>query len=96
MCQRIAKRWESKFARFVGTYGAKQLASELRIDPAAIYHWVRGVSRPKPEHAASIQRVAREQGMRLTLDDIYGHSLNLRAADPSIQIQIERRKVARA
>lgn len=35
MSQRIAKRWKSRFARFVGEYGAKRIASELRIDASA-------------------------------------------------------------
>ena len=71
MTQRIPKRWKSKFARFVGDYGPRRIASELRIDSSAIYHWIRGASTPRPAHAAIIQRLARDQGIRLTFDDIY-------------------------
>lgn len=94
--QRFPKRWNSKFARFVERYGVARIATELHIDPTAIYHWIRAVTRPKPELAAIIQRIAGQHGTKLTLDDIYGHSANLRSADPSIAVQIERKKVSRA
>jgi hypothetical protein len=71
MSQRISKRWRSKFARFVGNYGTRRLASHLSIDQSAIYHWIRGKSAPHPLHAAIIQRLARERGIRLTFDEIY-------------------------
>jgi hypothetical protein len=71
MSQRIAKRWKSKFARFVGEYGATRIASELSIDASAIYHWIGGATTPRPAHAAVVQRLAHERGVRLTLDEIY-------------------------
>jgi hypothetical protein len=71
MSQRIPKRWRSKFARFVGTYGTQRIAVALRVDSSAIYHWIRGATTPRVAHAAIIQRLARERGIRLTFDDIY-------------------------
>jgi len=70
------------------------MAAQLHIDETAIYHWLRGVARPKPEFAVAIRHIARAQSSSLTLEDIYGHSRQLRAADPSIRLRIERRKAA--
>lgn len=72
--------WKSKFARFVKTYGVDELAVQLDVLPSAVYHWIRGATTPRPAHAAIIQRLARERGSRLTMDQIYGHFLSLRAA----------------
>jgi hypothetical protein len=84
MSRMIKSRWTSTFARFVLGYargtrdtrnhavaGATLLAQHLGVRPSAIYHWVRGAIAPRPIHAASIQRLARERGVRLTLDQIY-------------------------
>jgi len=94
MRRRIPNR--SKFEQFLRRYGVARMAAQLQIDESAIYHWLRGVTRPKPEFAVIIQRIAREEGSSLTLDDIYGHARKLRAADPSIATNIERRKQAYA
>lgn len=93
MSRKISKRWKSKFARFVSAYGVERLARGLDVHPSAIYHWVRGMSRPKPELAAIIQRLARERGIKLSLDEIYGHARDVRATDQGIMIAIERRKI---
>jgi hypothetical protein len=95
MSQRDPQRWRSKFARFVSSYGSSRLAKELGVDPSAITHWIRAITKPKPEYAAAMRGIARKQGTRLTLDDIYRHAFDRRAADRSIGIQIERRKVLR-
>jgi hypothetical protein len=79
MSRRIPKRWRSKFARFVGAYGAQRIASELRIDSSAIYQWIRGSTTPRVAHAAILQRLARESGIRLTFDEIYRPWLELQA-----------------
>lgn len=71
----------SKFERFVLSYGVKLLAERLAIRPSAIYHWIRGSTAPRPVHAEIIQRLARERGARLSMDQIYGHFLSLRAAE---------------
>jgi transposase-like protein len=90
------RRWKSKFARFVCSYGVERLAKKLNVHPSALYHWVRAVVRPRPEHAEIIQRLARERGTRLTLDDIYAHGRDLRAVDPALANIRENMKVRAA
>jgi hypothetical protein len=87
--------WKSKFAGFVQSYGVENLARSLEITPPAIYHWIRGRSSPKPEHAAIIQRLARERGASLSFEEIYGHATDVRASNPSIRVEIEQRKEKR-
>jgi hypothetical protein len=85
MSRMIKSRWKSKFARFVLGYargmrnahgqiigGPTLLAQHLDIHASAIYQWIRGATAPRPAYAAIIQRLARERGLRLTLDEIYG------------------------
>jgi hypothetical protein len=81
MKQFTERYWKSKFARFVKSYGVDSLAVQLDIRPSAIYHWIRGATTPRPVHAAMIQRLAREGGSRLTMEQIYEHSLSLRAGE---------------
>jgi hypothetical protein len=92
MARTITTRWESKFARFVRTYGAERLAGALDVHSSAIYHWIRGVTTPRPDRAAIIQRLAHENGVTLTFEDVYGHVSELRASDPAIAIAIDRRQ----
>ncbi|HXU20669.1 MAG TPA: hypothetical protein VN788_08815 [Verrucomicrobiae bacterium] len=83
-----AKLWSSKFARFVEGYGAERLAAKLQMHPSAVYHWIRGATSPRPVHAAIIQGLARESGVRLSFEDIYhhrSHSRDLRAAKEAHQ-----------
>jgi hypothetical protein len=70
-------RWRSKFSRFINAYGVDRLALGLAIDPSAVYHWIRGTTAPIRTRAAIIQRLARESGVKLTLDEIYQHSRDL-------------------
>lgn len=91
MAQSVTKRWESKFARFVRTYGAERLAGALDVHSSAIYHWIRGVTTPRPDRVAIIQRLAHERGVSLTFDDLYGHVSELRANDPTIAVAIDLR-----
>jgi hypothetical protein len=79
--------WKSKFARFVRSYGVDELAAQLHIRPSAIYHWLRGTTAPRPVHAENIQRLARERGVWLSMDAIYGHFLSLR--DDDIKLETE-------
>lgn len=74
---RKPSRWISKFSRFISAYGVVRLAKELQIHTTAIYQWVRGSTAPRRTHAAIIQRLARESGVKLTLDQIYQHSRDL-------------------
>jgi hypothetical protein len=85
---KIRRRWKSKFARFVRAYGVELLAVQLDVRPSAIYHWIRGATRPRPEHAEIIQRLARERGRRLTFDEIYGHARELRADEIKLGIAL--------
>jgi hypothetical protein len=73
--------WRSEFARFVKSYGVDELAVQLDVQPSAIYHWIRASTTPRLVHAETIQRLARERGEKLTMDEIYGHFLSLRAAE---------------
>jgi transcriptional regulator with XRE-family HTH domain len=82
MSHRNEQRWKSTFACFVRAYGVARLAKGLGIDPSAIYHWLRGLNSPRPEHAGIIQRLAHESGVELTFDHIYRHFLDLQASDP--------------
>jgi hypothetical protein len=79
MTRIVRRRWKSKFARFVQAYGVESLALQLDVRPSAIYHWIRASTSPRPAHAEIIQRLARERGCRLTMDEIYGHSRAVRA-----------------
>jgi hypothetical protein len=78
---RNERLWSSAFARFVTAYGIDRLATALEISSPAVFHWIRGATAPKPAHAVIIQRLARESGVRLTLDQIYQHSRDLRAGE---------------
>lgn len=74
----ITKRWKSKFARFIKSYGVESLATRLGVRPSAIYHWIGGATAPRRTHAEIIQRLALERGSRLTMDDIYAHAREVR------------------
>lgn len=75
------RNWKSRFARFVQSYGVGSLAVQLDVRPSAIYHWIRGTHTPRPAHAEIMQRLARESGLKLTFDQIYQHSRDLRALE---------------
>ena len=67
-------RWESKFGRFVSKVGAENLADQLGVDRTAVYHWIRGSTSPQTSTAIEIRSLAREQGFRISFDDIYANS----------------------
>ncbi len=79
--RRNEQRWKSTFARFVRAYGVDRLARGLNIGPTAIYQWIWGRTAPYPVHAVIIQRLARESGVELTIDEIYRHSFDLRGGE---------------
>jgi DNA-binding transcriptional regulator YdaS (Cro superfamily) len=79
--QTILEHWNSRFARFVKDFGVEALAARLAVRPSAIYHWIRGATTPRPVHAETIQRLARESGSSISMDDIYGHSREVRAGN---------------
>ena len=78
---RNVRAWRSKFARFIRAYGVVRLAQGLEVHESSVYHWIRGATAPRRTHAAIIQRLAREAGVELTFEQIYGHSLGLPADD---------------
>jgi hypothetical protein len=45
---------------------------QLDVRPSAIYHWISGRTAPHRIHTEIIQRLARERGLRLTIDEISG------------------------
>jgi len=65
-------RWNSKFGRFVSRLGAENLAEQLGVDRTAVYQWVRGEA-PHPATALQIRSLARENGFRMSFDDIYAN-----------------------
>lgn len=80
---------ESEFERFVRSYGVDLMAERLAIKPSAIYHWLRGATAPTPIHAETIQRLARERGAMLTMDQIYRHFLSRRAPEVTSEQLLE-------
>jgi len=81
MPARIRRRWKSKFARFVFAFGTKNLARELAITQDAIYKWVSGSVTPRSSYALIILSLARKRRFRLTIQEIYKHSLTVRAQE---------------
>lgn len=90
MSRREKNRWKSKFGRFVLAYGVARLAAKVEIDPSAVYHWVRGLNAPRRTHAMVIRDLAHEEGVRLTLDQIYGHCSDRLIVDPDCATRIPR------
>lgn len=64
---------DSKFERFVRSYGVELLAGRLQVQPSAVYHWLRGSTSPKRANARKIQKLARRRGVLLSLDEIDDH-----------------------
>jgi hypothetical protein len=60
-----------KFGKFVNAFRVENLATELDVDPAAVYCWMRNEYSPTPIKAIAIVEIARSAGFRLTLEDIY-------------------------
>jgi hypothetical protein len=81
MSRIIRRRWKSKFARFILDFGTTALSEEIDVHTSAIYHWVHGTTTPRPAHAAILQRLAGERGVRLSMDEIYGHAPKIRAVE---------------
>lgn len=73
MAVQAARPHDSKFERFVRSYGIELLAERLDLKPSAIYHWLRGSTSPHPANAIRIQTLAKQRGVTLSLDEIYRH-----------------------
>ena len=63
-------KFPGRFGSFVSSFRVENLASELDIDPAAVYCWMRGDYRPKVDHAIRIIEIAKTTGTQLTLEDV--------------------------
>lgn len=90
-------RRRSKFERFCRSYGVERLAAGLQIQSSAVYHWLRGSTAPRRTIAAILIQLAREAGVRLTLDQIYQHARDLarqRAARETSVLQKSARMVS--
>jgi hypothetical protein len=76
---RNERLWSSSaFARFLKAYGVGRLATRLGIDSSAVYHWASGAAVPHPRNAMMVVRLAIESGDRLTVEQIYQHSRDVR------------------
>lgn len=92
-------RWSSKFGRFVHSYGVSTLAAALDVDKTAVFHWIRGSTYPKPPHAAAMQLLAAERGIRLSLDSIYEQPREFLAqamSAPAVEFRNESAALSRA
>jgi transcriptional regulator with XRE-family HTH domain len=63
----------TKFDQFVRGFGVEELARRLAVNPSAIYHWLGGSTSPHPANAIKIQRLAKQRGVAISLDEIYQH-----------------------
>jgi hypothetical protein len=66
-----------KFGKFVNAFRVEKLATELDVDPAAVYCWMRNEYSPTPIKAIAIVEIARGAGFRLSLEDIYVNEARL-------------------
>ncbi len=67
-------RWSTRLGRFVLAYRANKLAEALGIRRTAIHHWIDGTTQPRPENARKLVELAKEIGIRLSLQDVYSHA----------------------
>lgn len=72
---RPRNEYAGKFGAFVMKVLPENLATELNVDPAAVYQWLRGEHIPRPKKALAIVEIARREGVTLSLEDIYVHAL---------------------
>jgi hypothetical protein len=63
----------TKFDQFVRGFGVEELAYRLAVNPSAVYHWLGGSTSPHPANAIKIQRLAKQRGVAISLDEIYQH-----------------------
>jgi hypothetical protein len=63
----------SKFEQFIRGFGVDAIARRLDVNSSAVYHWLGGNASPHPTNAIKIQRIAKQRGVTLSLDEIYQH-----------------------
>jgi len=71
--KRAPRRWRSRFGLFVSDFTVVRLAGALNargvpVTRKAIYEWIAGRARPRPEAARAIVSVS---AGRVRLDDLY-------------------------
>lgn len=71
MTTTLRSKWNSRFGKFIRTYGTAKLATELAVNPSTIYHWMAGDSSPRPTTAQQLLIAAKTIQFRLTHRDIY-------------------------
>ena len=69
---------QTKFDKFIRGFGVEELARRLEVNSSAIYHWLRGATVPDPKNAVKVQKLAKQRGIALSLDEIYQHSREIR------------------
>jgi len=85
--RRAPVRWRTPFGRFVAEFRVERLVSALHgrgvmVTRNAVYSWVSGRARPRPEVARAILSVS---SGHLRYEDIYGRAARRapeRASDP--------------
>jgi len=81
-----------KVGNFIQNFGVEALAARIGVHSSALYHWAGARVQLRQEHAQSLQSIASEQGVRLSLDEIYFLDDEGRA---KLQSARERRKMGR-
>ena len=80
--------WNTRFGRWVSDVGigtiVEQLAREKNaaVTPQAVYSWVYGVSSPRRARAQALEKIS---SGRLTLDEIYNHTTQVRSHEPTVK-----------
>ena len=64
---------KSKLDLFVSEFGVEELARRLDVNPSAIYHWLRGRTVPRFRNQLKIQRLAKQRGVLLSINEIADH-----------------------
>jgi DNA-binding XRE family transcriptional regulator len=54
----------------------ENVASELDVDPASVYYWMKGTCQPSIQRAYAIIDLAKRFGTKLRLEDIYIRKAN--------------------
>jgi transcriptional regulator with XRE-family HTH domain len=70
---------QTKFSQFLKKFGKAKLARRLDVNPSAISHWLDGSTSPHPANAIKIQKLAKERGVALSLDEIYQYFREVRS-----------------
>jgi len=80
MRRRSPPRWATPFGSFVSDFGVGRIVLSLAasgnpVTNRAVYAWVGGFTRPRPDRAIAMVQIS---GGRLTLDDVYRQGMEIR------------------